>query len=58
MFSCSSDGFASAGAGGRAVYEPTRSVREAARKFVPRLAAALLDPGRDLLDDDVASLAD
>ncbi len=43
---------ASAGAGGRAVYEPTRSVREAARKYVPRLAASLLDPDRDLLVDD------
>jgi hypothetical protein len=43
---------ASAGPGGRAVYEPTRNVREAARTFAPRLAASLLDPDRDLLVDD------
>ncbi len=43
---------ASAGTGGPAVYEPTRSVREAARRFAPGLAAALLDPERDLLVDD------
>jgi hypothetical protein len=41
-----------ASAGARAAYEPRRSVREAARTFVPRLAASLLDPDRDLLVDD------
>ncbi|MGH7297994.1 MAG: hypothetical protein ACRELB_23850, partial [Polyangiaceae bacterium] len=40
------------GAGARATYAPNRSVREAMRAFVPRLAAALLDPEHDLLVDE------
>jgi hypothetical protein len=43
---------ASATQGARAAYEPRRSVREAARRFVPGLAASLLDPGLDLLVDE------
>lgn len=43
---------ASSAEGARAAYEPRRSVREAARAFVPSLAASLLDPDRDLLVDE------
>jgi hypothetical protein len=43
---------ASAGASARAAYEPSRTVRQAVRTFVPRLAASLLDPDRDLLVDE------
>jgi hypothetical protein len=43
---------ASGAAGARAAYAPKRSVREAMRAFVPRLAASLLDPEQDLLVDE------
>jgi len=39
------------GAGG---YSPNRGVREAMRAYVPRLAAALLDPERDVLVDEAS----
>ena len=43
---------ASGAAGARAAYSPTRSVREAMRAFVPRLASSLVDPAHDLLVDE------
>ena len=43
---------ASGAAGARGGYAPRRSVREAMRAFVPRLAASLLDPARDVLVDE------
>ena len=43
---------ASRAAGPRAGYSPKRSVLEAMRTFVPRLAASLLDPEEDVLVDE------
>ena len=43
---------ASGAAGARGGYTPTRTVQEAMRTYVPKLAASLLDPNVDVLVDE------